>query len=125
MTAVPIAADPVDSGVFAPAREVTDLGQCVFYHTMEIPGYGLVNGAWDLRGSVGAYLGGVDLHGRRVLEMGTASGFLCFEMEKRGAEVVAYDLSEKQDWDLVPFAGREMPPPFERKAMIRRQNNGW
>src|SRR5262249_24602710 len=50
------------------------------------------------------YLGGVDFRGKRVLEIGTASGFLCFHMESRGAEVVAYDLPVDQAWDVVPFA---------------------
>ena len=68
------------------------------------PGYGLVEGPWDLRGGVDDYLGGVDLRDKRVLEVGTASGFLCFTMEGRGAEVVAYDLSDKQSWDVVPYA---------------------
>ena len=71
---------------------------------MEIPGYGLVEGPWDLRGGVDDYLGNVDLNGKRVLEVGTASGFLCFTMEGRGADVVAYDLSDEQSWDVVPYA---------------------
>lgn len=89
---------------YAKPREVADLNQCYFYHTMEIPGYGLVTGQWDLRESVRRYTGGVDFRGKRVLEVGTASGFLCFSMEHEGAEVVAYDLSEDQSWDLVPYA---------------------
>ena len=82
-----------DSSVYAEPRTVTDLEECYFYHSMEIPGYGLVEGPWDLRGGVDDYLGNVDLNGKRVLEVGTASGFLCFTMEGRGADVVAYDLS--------------------------------
>ena len=125
MMARTMTASPTTPGVFAPAREVTDLGQCFFYHTMDLPRFGTVLGAWDLRGKVGAYLGGTDLRGRRVLELGTASGFLCFEMEKRGADVIAYDLSEKDEWDLVPFASARVAPAFERKALIRKLNNGW
>ena len=48
-------------------------------------------------------MGKVDLRGKRVLEMETASGFLCFYMESKGAEVVAYDLSPDHLWDIVPF----------------------
>src|SRR6478736_6007586 len=88
--------------VYAPSRRVTQLEDCFFYHTMDVPGYGTIPGPWDLRGHVDAYLGGVDLRGKRVLELGTASGFVCMEMEKRGAEVVAFDLSEDYDQDLVP-----------------------
>ena len=95
---------PRGSAVYAEPRSVTDLEDCYFYHSMEIPGYGLVEGPWDLRGGVDDYLGGVDLRDKRVLEIGTASGFLCFTMEGRGAEVVAYDLSHEQSWDVVPYA---------------------
>lgn len=112
--------------VFAPPRLVTRLEDCCFYHTMDVPGYGTVHGNWDLRGYVDSYLGGVDLRGKRVLELGTASGFLCVEMEKRGAEVVAFDLSEDYDGDLVPFpAHRDRPPEAARRGYVRRLNNGW
>src|SRR5438876_64896 len=97
-------AAPRETAVYAEARSLNDLADCYFYHSMEIPGYGLVEGPWDLRGGVDDYLGGVDLHDKRVLEIGTASGFLCFTMEGRGAKVVAYDLSEEQSWDVVPYA---------------------
>src|SRR5262249_47083940 len=63
---------------YASPRTVTDLADCYFYHTLELPGYGLVEGEWDLRAGAEAYLGGVDFRGRRVLEVGPASGFLCF-----------------------------------------------
>ena len=84
-------------------RIIDDMNECYFYHTMDIPGHGLVKGNWDLRGKESEYLGHVDFQGKRVLEIGTASGHLCFSMEKMGAEVVAYDLSPKQDWDFVPL----------------------
>jgi len=90
--------------IYAEPRLVTDLAQCAFYHTMDIPGFGHVEGYWDLRGRERQYLGNVDFAGKRVLEVGTASGYLCFWMEQQGAEVVAYDLSPNQDWDIVPFA---------------------
>jgi hypothetical protein len=92
------------SGVWAAPRAVNDLGECMFYHTMDVPGHGHVEGQWDLREGVGPYLGHVDLRGKRVLELGTADGFLTFEMERRGAEVVSYDLSEDFRWDVVPYA---------------------
>jgi SAM-dependent methyltransferase len=112
--------------IFAPPRLVTRLDDCNIYHTIDVPGYGTIVGPWDLRGHVDSYLGGVDLRGKRVLELGTASGFLCIEMEKRGAEVVAYDLSEDYDGDLVPFPQyRDQPPESARRATVRRINNGW
>lgn len=90
--------------LFAPPREITSLEECWFYHTIDLPGFGVIPGQWDLRGGVDDYLGRVPLAGKRVLELGTASGFLCFEMEKRGADVVAFDLAPGSFPDLIPFA---------------------
>lgn len=111
---------------YAAPRTVTNPGDCYFYHTMDIPGHGVVEGQWDLRAGVEAYAGGVDYTKKRVLEIGTASGFLCFWMEQQGAEVVAYDLSDEQAWDIVPYAtapGDEFA--INRRAIMRSINNGW
>ena len=69
--------------LFVPARHVADPAECTFYHYEELPEVGLVGTQWDLRGVEEAYLGGVTFSGRRVLEMGSASGYLCRAMEKR------------------------------------------
>ncbi|HEV2177439.1 MAG TPA: hypothetical protein VGW33_09595 [Terriglobia bacterium] len=45
-------------GIYAQPRLVTDVSECYFYHTMDIPGYGCVKGEWDLRGREKDYLGG-------------------------------------------------------------------
>jgi SAM-dependent methyltransferase len=112
--------------IYATPKIVTDIGDCYFYHTMEIPGYGLVKGEWDLRGDEHQYLGGVDLSGKRVLELGAASGFLTTHMERQGADVVAYDLSEEHSWDVVPFAGTDFTKYDEiRREHIRKLNNGF
>jgi hypothetical protein len=112
--------------VYASPRLLTDLSDCYFYHTMDIPGFGHVDGEWDLREGIDAYLGNVDVRGKRVLEMGTANGFVCFHMERQGADVVAYDLSEQQDWDVVPYA-RDDEAAFraDRKNHIRKLNNAF
>ncbi len=90
--------------LYVQARQVTDVAECSFYHSMDIPGVGPVEGPWDLRPGVDAYLGHVDLAGKRVLELGTADGYLSFHMERQGAEVVSFDLSETDSWDVVPYA---------------------
>jgi SAM-dependent methyltransferase len=115
-----------ENGIYAQPRIVTDLEDCFFYHTMDIPGYGHVEGNADLRGRERKYLGGVDFQGKRVLEIGTASGFLCFYMEKQGAEVVSYDLSEKDAWDVVPFSQFDHESLTKRvNASIRKLNNSY
>lgn len=90
--------------VAASPRVVDELRDCFFYHSTDVAGHGLVEGEWDLRGREAPYLGQVDLRGKRVLELGTADGFLTFYMERQGAEVVSYDLSPDLSWDVVPFA---------------------
>ena len=44
-------------GPYVSPRHVTDLRECLFYHTMDVPGHGTVPGAWDLRKGLGRYLG--------------------------------------------------------------------
>lgn len=111
---------------FAPPREVTDPAECYFYHREELPGLGVVGSEWDLRDVTDAYLGGVTFAGKRVLEMGTASGYLCRHMESRGADVVAFDLSSEGSWDLVPYAGLDVASlRAGLKRHIDRLNNGW
>ncbi len=107
-------------------RVVTDLKDCHFYHTMEVPGHGVIEGKWDLRGDVDSYLGRVPLQGKRVLEIGTASGFVCFSMEQRGAEVVAFDLGPDQPPDLVPRAGVDLRKHSQAaRRLIERLHNAY
>jgi len=56
------------SGKFqpAPARAGLALADCDFYHTVDIPDHGVVQGQWDLRGREADYLGHVPLAGRSV-----------------------------------------------------------
>ncbi len=89
--------------LYAVPRVVESADRCHFYHVMEIPGYGMTQGGhWDLRGGEESYVGHVDLAGKRVLEIGPASGYLTFWMESRGAEVVSVELSPDLAWDAVP-----------------------
>jgi SAM-dependent methyltransferase len=111
---------------YAPARSITSLDDCYFYHTMDIPGHGTVAGEWDLRGQLEDYLGNFDFAGKRVLDVGAASGILSFHIEQQGAEVVSYDLSEDHDWDIVPFhANRDDGAAVRRRGHLRRINNGY
>ena len=91
--------DPVQ---YAQAMRIDDPTQCQFYHRMDVPGVGEVGGQWDLRKCIRQYLGDYEFAGKRVLDAGTASGFLTFEMEKLGAEVVSFDMDDGGEWDVVP-----------------------
>ena len=88
--------------LYAQPRNVTRVEDCFFYHVMELPTIGVVGGLWDLREGVDEYLGGIDVSGKRVLEIGPASGFITMQLESRGAEVVAHELGANEQWDLVP-----------------------
>src|SRR5438094_8067518 len=82
---------------------------------MELPGHGVIEGRdWDLRGGIDEYLGKVDFAGQRVLEIGPASGFLTFEMEKRGADVVSVEVTAEHGWDFVPYPAARLEEVLAR-----------
>ena len=73
-----------------------------WYHALELaPGF-VTNGIFDLRAYVDRYGLPDRMDGMRVLEVGTWDGFWAFEMERRGADVVAIDLDDERDLDWPP-----------------------
>jgi 2-polyprenyl-3-methyl-5-hydroxy-6-metoxy-1,4-benzoquinol methylase len=117
---------PVEASPNTPERAVDDIAECHFYHSMDVPGVGEVLGRLDLRGGELAYLGGVDVQGAGVLEIGTASGHICFWMEAQGATVTAFDLDEHHHWDIVPVGGQVQDSmAVERAGAVQRMNNAW
>lgn len=115
--------------VYAPPVDVNDRGACNWYHTMEIPGEGVIEGQYDFRTGANDYLGNVDFKGKRVLEIGPATGFFTFYMEKLGADVVSVDLSPTDEWDVVPFArnGQKAFDDFMRQRVdnAKTLSNTW
>ena len=94
------------TSLYAEPMTVDKVEECFFYHTIDLPGFGVQDGGWDLRGRFTDYVGGVNVAGKRVLDVGTASGFLSFEAERMGArEVVSFDLDTAKRQTLLPFAG--------------------
>ena len=79
--------------------------ECEFYHAMDFPDGESVAGVWDIRGQFDQYIGHYPISGKTVLDVGTASGFLAFEAEKRGARVTAIDALRATEFERVPFAG--------------------
>src|SRR6266852_3442097 len=103
-------------------RAVTDINACEFYHAVDLPGGGQTrHPQWDLRPTVDAYLGNVDFAGKRILEIGPASGFLSFHMERQGAQVVAIEPPLESVWDFVPRTDGGLPA-FERHFKPHLQN---
>jgi hypothetical protein len=107
---------------YADPRPVRDIASCYFYHRVELPGVGVVGGAWDLRETIDDYLAGFRFAGKRVLDVGAASGFPSFEMEmeRRGAEVVSFDMSPDGRWDIVPLAGMDVNAAAQHKLEALR-----
>jgi len=96
-------------------RAPPSLDECRFYHTVDLPD-GERRGQWDLRPGVQAYLGGVSFKGKAVLEIGPASGFLSFHMERAGAAVTAVEPPMERLWDFVPM------PDFDAAAHRRARH---
>ena len=47
-------------------------------------------------------------------------------MESQGADVTGYDLSEEQEWDIVPYHDYDFTEHIaQRKEHIRKLNNAW
>jgi tRNA (mo5U34)-methyltransferase len=80
-----------------------------WYHTLELaPGH-VTKGWWDHRPYVHRFGLPERMDGMRALDVGTWDGFWAFEMERRGAEVVALDLDDERDLDWPP---RRRPAEF-------------
>jgi SAM-dependent methyltransferase len=71
------------------------------------------------------YIGDLEFSRKRVLEIGTANGFVCFEMERRGAAVVGFDLAEELTYDAPPHASGYLKPETYRDGLRRIRNAWW
>ena len=103
------------------------IDDCHFYHTVDVPGVGEVVGDWDLRPQTADMLGRVDFQGQRVLEIGPASGYLTYWMERAGADVTSIELPDDPGWDFVPYPDSVLAPimPDRRRIMTRLKNSYW
>lgn len=81
----------------------------VWYHSIELAPGVVTPGRVDLRATATRLLAD-DLTGVRALDVGTFDGFWAFEMERRGAEVVAIDV------DAIDAA---QWPPLSRAQLAR------
>jgi 2-polyprenyl-3-methyl-5-hydroxy-6-metoxy-1,4-benzoquinol methylase len=100
-------------------RFIERLEDCFFYHAMDLPGFGLVRAHWDLRGRLDDYVAGVEVAGKSVLDIGTATGFLSFEAEKRGAtRVLSFDMSDVRQQTFLPFEDKLYYREPERWAEV-------
>jgi tRNA (mo5U34)-methyltransferase len=80
------------------ARELASKG---WYHSFELPGGRVIDGVLGLehlKSRLARFGLPEDLRGKRVLDIGAWDGWYSFEMEKRGAEVVAVDCIEIENF---------------------------
>jgi tRNA (mo5U34)-methyltransferase len=86
---------------------VKEISKKTCYHTLELPGGQILTGIIPvdaLRARLDALQIPVDLTGRRVLDAGAASGWNSFELERRGADVMAIDCVEYPELRLARTA---------------------
>ncbi len=75
-----------------------------WYHSIDLPDGRVIPGIIPveaLRARMDAFGLPGDLRGKRVLDVGAATGWCSFEMERRGAEVVAVDCVEYDDFRVA------------------------
>src|SRR5204862_4076974 len=70
-----------------------------WYHTIELAPGVVTAGVYDLRPYVPRYRLPERMEGLRALDVGTFDGFWAFEMERRGAEVIAIDVEAASQFD--------------------------
>ena len=80
-----------------------DIKDCIWYHSYEfnrdIEG---IMREYDLDPYLNKFLLPDDMEGKTFLDIGTASGFFSFQMERSGAEVVSFDLGLDDQPDQIP-----------------------
>jgi tRNA (mo5U34)-methyltransferase len=91
--------------------------ECDWYHVLEL-GDGIVtDGFFDIRSQLYKYCIPEDLTGKRILDIGRASGFFSFEFERRGGDVTATDLPSSLEKE---FVGGELTREVWKRWILER-----
>ena len=78
-------------------KQIGELNRLGWYHSIQLPDGRVIQGLQSLeqlRTRLAQFPLPEDLRGKRVLDIGAWDGWFSFEMERRGAEVVALDSAE-------------------------------
>jgi len=115
-----------------PPSDNISLKDCEWYHLMEVPGVGpndlTPSVSFDCREDIGNILGNLDFKNKKVLNLGSITGHLSFEAERRGGDVTSIDLSvdpsimaraQASERDWVPRAGEDWKKDL--KAFMERE----
>ena len=105
--------------------------RCYWYHTLSFPDGEIVKGSWTID-DFKQYIGGYDLQGKTVLDVGTASGYLAFNAERSGANVTGLDAASTLEFRHMPFAStlsyrdiRQSREIWNRENLIPIKNSWW
>ncbi len=97
-----------------------------WYHESALPDGRHVRGAWNLIDREHEYLGGVEVAGRRVLELGPATGHLSVWLEMQGADLVVFDAGLDHCIDLLPYDAIDLDGPRAvAMRLIGQVQNSW
>jgi tRNA (mo5U34)-methyltransferase len=86
---------------------IDKFGELGWYHSLELPDGSVIRGLQtieQLRARIDRFPIPQDLRGKRVLDIGAWDGWFSFEMERRGASVVAVDSSRQEKF----FVAKEL-----------------
>ena len=82
--------------IAASQRQIERLSKLGWYHSIELPDGTVIPGHQSLeqqRKRLSQFPLPQDLRGKKVLDIGAWDGWFSFEMERRGAQVVALDMA--------------------------------
>ncbi len=85
-------------------EQLQALDRLGWYHSMELPDGRVIAGFQSiehLRDRIAQFPIPADLHGKRVLDIGAWDGWFSFEMERRGAEVMAIDATPHERFRIA------------------------
>lgn len=114
-----VAGAPAPGAASAPllspeARQAAErVGALNWYHVIDLPHGIQTPGRIDLRPEIDQYGLPRDMRGMRALDVATFDGFLAFEMERRGAEVIATDLARGSQADWPARMRAYLPPEHD------------
>jgi tRNA (mo5U34)-methyltransferase len=120
--APPATSTPADSGDLDRLRKLA--AENDWYHTIELAPGIVTGGMFDHRPFVDRYGLPGRLDGKRALDVGTFEGFWAYELERRGAEVVALDVPRIQMLDWPPRERPDEDGPRGDKFRIAAEARG-
>ena len=100
---------------------IEDLNHLGWYHSIELPDGQVIQGLQtveQMRSRVAQFPLPQDLTGKRVLDIGAWDGWFSFEMEKRGAQVLAIDSARRSCRPIRPPT--TFPPSRKYRTWWRR-----